>query len=234
MKWNFLYQITAAFRTPDYGATTPRSPFSLSPVLNWICWTTPRTKFLGTPLLGTHVRIILKPILKYCGDVFGNYVGQDRTSVRWGSQHHSRSVVRKEIAQFHLDWAYNLEVATRFSENLRIRVINGWAFLPQQSNYYILKNSVPRVKFQGLEVNKFPSEVPTQHNKSKNISRLRQKNDPHVKFFSWSRRSFLAPLCSETATKRSQQDCHSNVAGVRFMWRKKLSLRAKQANKLKI
>ena len=29
-KWNFLYQITAASRTPDQGATTPRSPFSLS------------------------------------------------------------------------------------------------------------------------------------------------------------------------------------------------------------
>ena len=30
MKWNFLYQITAASRTPDYGATAPRSLFSLS------------------------------------------------------------------------------------------------------------------------------------------------------------------------------------------------------------
>ena len=30
MKWNFLYQITAASRTPDYGATDPRSPFCLS------------------------------------------------------------------------------------------------------------------------------------------------------------------------------------------------------------
>jgi hypothetical protein len=30
-KWNFLYQITAA----------SRSPFSLSSVLNWICWTPP-------------------------------------------------------------------------------------------------------------------------------------------------------------------------------------------------
>ena len=32
MKWNFLYQITAASRTPDYGATAPppRDPFSLS------------------------------------------------------------------------------------------------------------------------------------------------------------------------------------------------------------
>jgi hypothetical protein len=40
MKWNFLYQITAASRPPDYGATVPRSPFSLSSV-NWICWTPP-------------------------------------------------------------------------------------------------------------------------------------------------------------------------------------------------
>jgi len=30
MKWNFLYQITAASRTPDYWATANRSPFSLS------------------------------------------------------------------------------------------------------------------------------------------------------------------------------------------------------------
>ena len=35
------------------GATAPRSPFSLSSVLHWICWTPPRTKFLGTPLDGT-------------------------------------------------------------------------------------------------------------------------------------------------------------------------------------
>ena len=41
MKWNFLYQITAASRTPDHVATAPRSPFSLSSVLNWICWTPP-------------------------------------------------------------------------------------------------------------------------------------------------------------------------------------------------
>jgi hypothetical protein len=41
MKWNFLYQITAASRTPDYGATAPRSPFCpqmnlLNPPLNKI------------------------------------------------------------------------------------------------------------------------------------------------------------------------------------------------------
>ena len=38
MKWNFLYQITAAYRTPDQGATAPRSPFTLPSVVNWICW----------------------------------------------------------------------------------------------------------------------------------------------------------------------------------------------------
>jgi len=38
MKWNFLYQISAASRTPDWGPTAPRSPFSPSSVLNWICW----------------------------------------------------------------------------------------------------------------------------------------------------------------------------------------------------
>ena len=30
MKWNFLYQIKAASRTPDQWATANRSPFSLS------------------------------------------------------------------------------------------------------------------------------------------------------------------------------------------------------------
>ena len=48
MKWNFLYQITAASRTPDQGSTAPQIP--VLSVLNWICWTTPRKKFLGTPL----------------------------------------------------------------------------------------------------------------------------------------------------------------------------------------
>ena len=47
MKWNFLYQITAASRTPDSGATAPISPFSLSSVLNWICWTPPSNKIPG-------------------------------------------------------------------------------------------------------------------------------------------------------------------------------------------
>ena len=39
MKWNFLYQITAASRTPDKGGYRPQIPF-LS-VLNWICLTPP-------------------------------------------------------------------------------------------------------------------------------------------------------------------------------------------------
>lgn len=116
--------------------------------------------------------------------MFGNYVDQDRTSVRLGPQHHPSSVVRQETAQCHPDGAYNLEVATRFSENSRIGVINGWEFLQQPSNYYILKNSVPRVKFHGLEVNTFRSEGPTQCNNGKNTWRPRQEKDPHVTFFS--------------------------------------------------
>jgi hypothetical protein len=63
MKWNFLYQITAASRTPDSGAPAPRSPFSLSstefvepPPPNKIpgyataCWTTKATN--------THTQIM--------------------------------------------------------------------------------------------------------------------------------------------------------------------------------
>ena len=49
MKWNLFYQITAVSRTPEYGATAPRSLFSVSSVLNWICWT-PTKKILVTPL----------------------------------------------------------------------------------------------------------------------------------------------------------------------------------------
>ena len=48
MKWNFLYQITAASRIPEWGVTTPKIP--ILSVLNWICWTPPEKKFLGTPL----------------------------------------------------------------------------------------------------------------------------------------------------------------------------------------
>ena len=42
-----MYQITVASRTPDQGATAPRSPFSLSST-EFV--DPPRTKFLGTPL----------------------------------------------------------------------------------------------------------------------------------------------------------------------------------------
>ena len=59
MKLNFLYQITAASRTPDKGATVPRYPFSLPSVLNWICWN-PEKKILGTPLLLTVGKGILQ------------------------------------------------------------------------------------------------------------------------------------------------------------------------------
>ena len=47
MKWNLLYQITAASRTPEYGATAPRSAFSLSSVFNWIRWNPPPNKIPG-------------------------------------------------------------------------------------------------------------------------------------------------------------------------------------------
>ena len=54
-----LYEMK--FLVPNYscvlntwlGGYSPRSPFSLSSVLNWICWNSPtRKKFLGTPLAG--------------------------------------------------------------------------------------------------------------------------------------------------------------------------------------
>jgi len=64
-KWNFSYQITpACSRTPDYGATAPRSPFSvLCPQLNLLNPTLPRTKFLGTPLC-CRVRRCTLPVKK--------------------------------------------------------------------------------------------------------------------------------------------------------------------------
>jgi hypothetical protein len=136
--------------------------------------------------------------------VFGNYVGQGRSSVMWGSQHHSRSVIRKEIAQFHPAGTYNLEVATRFSENLRIGVINRWDFYQQASNYYDVKNSVPRDNFHRLEGKKFPSKGPTQCSNSKNTPRLRKHNDPRVTFFSWSCCGLSIFLCDESTIKRGQ------------------------------
>jgi len=44
-------------------ATAPRSPFSLSSVLKWICWTPP-TKFLGTPL---------EEVVPYCQALYRNF-----------------------------------------------------------------------------------------------------------------------------------------------------------------
>ena len=49
MKWNFLYKITAASRTPDWGATSP-DPRSLCPLSSTEFVESPRKKFLGTPL----------------------------------------------------------------------------------------------------------------------------------------------------------------------------------------
>ena len=47
----FLVPNYSCLQNPWIGGYVPRSPFSLSSVLNWICWTTPpRKKFLGTPL----------------------------------------------------------------------------------------------------------------------------------------------------------------------------------------
>ena len=50
MKWNFLYQITAASRTPDWGLPPP-DPRSLCPLPSTEFVEHPRTKFLGTPLV---------------------------------------------------------------------------------------------------------------------------------------------------------------------------------------
>jgi len=52
MKWNFLYQITAASRIPDYGATAHRSPFYLSSTEFVETPHPPWTKILDTPLVG--------------------------------------------------------------------------------------------------------------------------------------------------------------------------------------
>ena len=49
MKWNFLCQITAASRTPDYGATALKFPFPLSST-QFVEPPSPRTNFLGTPM----------------------------------------------------------------------------------------------------------------------------------------------------------------------------------------
>jgi hypothetical protein len=61
MKLNFLYQITAASRTPDWGATAPTSPFSLSST-KFVEPPPPGKKFLGTPLYISQT--VLKAISK--------------------------------------------------------------------------------------------------------------------------------------------------------------------------
>ena len=48
MKWNFLYQITAASRTPNKVATAPRSR-SLCPQLNLLNPPPPPNKITGYP-----------------------------------------------------------------------------------------------------------------------------------------------------------------------------------------
>ena len=49
MKWNFLYQITDASRTPDYGATTPQIP-----VLSSTEFVEPRLKKIPGYATGTY------------------------------------------------------------------------------------------------------------------------------------------------------------------------------------
>ena len=46
----FLVPNYSCLQNPWPGGYAPRSPFSLFSVLNWICWTPPRKKILGTPL----------------------------------------------------------------------------------------------------------------------------------------------------------------------------------------
>jgi hypothetical protein len=77
MKWNFLYQIQLPPEPLTRGLPPPPDPRSLRPVLNWICWTPPRTKFLGTPptlryiYINTHIsrcsdRFHFKLVFKFC------------------------------------------------------------------------------------------------------------------------------------------------------------------------
>ena len=58
MKWNFLYQITAASRTP----------FSLSSVLKWICWTPPPNKIPGYATVRRSRVFVPNTVLKDLGD----------------------------------------------------------------------------------------------------------------------------------------------------------------------
>ena len=47
----FLVPNYTCLQNPWIRGYRPQIPSSLSSVLNWICWTPPRKKFLGTPLL---------------------------------------------------------------------------------------------------------------------------------------------------------------------------------------
>ena len=54
MKLNFLYQITGASRTPDWGLPPP-DPRSLCPLSSTEFVEPPQTKFLGTPLMPAYL-----------------------------------------------------------------------------------------------------------------------------------------------------------------------------------
>jgi hypothetical protein len=57
MKWNFLYQITAASRTLTRGLPSP-DPHSLCPLSSTEFVEPPWTKFLGTPLVVVVVVLV--------------------------------------------------------------------------------------------------------------------------------------------------------------------------------
>ena len=83
-----LYEMK--FLVPNYsclqirGVTIPRSPFSLSSVLNWICWTSLK-KFLGTPLnIFNNVNLQLY-IIEYIVVFWLNNILVSATTLRDGS-----------------------------------------------------------------------------------------------------------------------------------------------------
>ena len=53
----FLVPNYSCLQNPWLGGHHPQTPFSLSSVLKWICWTPPRTKFLGKPLTMTTTSV---------------------------------------------------------------------------------------------------------------------------------------------------------------------------------
>ena len=56
----FLVPNYSCLQNPWLGGYAPRFPFSLCSVLDWICWTPPRKKFLDTPLHHTlFVRFLI-------------------------------------------------------------------------------------------------------------------------------------------------------------------------------